>query len=123
MLASTSISALPALSFTNAVTGTPASPNVGFYRFCSGCSLLTTVPANLFNGVTNCTQFAEAFDNCALTAASIENILVSINTANTSNGALGLIGGTNAAKTTWTTAANNAYNNLIARGWTITFNP
>jgi hypothetical protein len=123
MISSTSISALPALAFTNAVTGTPASPGGGFFRFCSNCSLLTTVPANLFNGVTNCTQFAEAFNSCALTAASIENILVSINTANTSNGELGLIGGTNAAKTTWTTAANNAYNNLIARGWTITFNP
>jgi len=123
MLVGTSISTLPALAFTSAVTGTPASLNIGFYRFCLNCSLLTTVPANLFNGVTNCTQFDEAFNSCALTAASIENILVSINTANTSNGSLGLGGGTNAAKTTWTTAANNAYNNMIARGWTITFNP
>jgi len=33
-----------------------------------------------------------------------------------------LNGGTNASKTTWTTAANTAYDALIARGWTIAFN-
>jgi hypothetical protein len=61
--------------------------------------------------------------NCALTAQSIENILVSINTANTSNGNLGLSGGTNAVKTSWTANANTAYDALVARGWTITFRP
>lgn len=75
----------------------------------------------MFNTVTT-THFEEAFTGCALTAASIENILVSINTANTSNGRLGLGGGTNAAKTTWTGPANTAYDALVARGWTITFN-
>jgi hypothetical protein len=74
----------------------------------------------MFN-TTTCTRYLNAFNNCALTAQSIENILVSINTANTSNGNLSLQGGTNAAKTTWTANANTAYDALVARGWTITF--
>ena len=73
------------------------------------------------NVVTN--HFQDAFVNCALTAQSIENILVSINVGNTSNGRLGIGGGSNAAKTTWSTAANTAFNLLVARGWTITYNP
>lgn len=64
----------------------------------------------------------DAFSNCALTAQSIENILVSINTANTSNGVLSLEGGTNAGASTWTANAVTAYNALVARGWTITRN-
>lgn len=75
----------------------------------------------MFN-TTTCTQFNEAFRNCALTSASIENILVSINTAGTSNGNLGLNSGTNAGASTWTANAVTAYNALIARGWTITRN-
>ena len=68
------------------------------------------------------TRFIEAFKNCALTAQSIENILVSINAAGTSNGNLSLEGGTNANTSTWSTAANNAYIALVGRGWTITQN-
>lgn len=122
MLFNTDISVFPALTFTSLVTGAPATPFTGFYQVCWGCNLLTTVPANLFNNVTNCTNFVEAFTDCALTAASIENILVSINAANTSNGTLGLNGGTNAGATTWTGPAVTAYNALIARGWTIVRN-
>ena len=76
----------------------------------------------MFNTVTNCTRYLGAFQNCALTAASIENIIVSINAAGTSNGNLSLEGGTNAGASTWTANAVTAYNALVARGWTITRN-
>jgi hypothetical protein len=94
--------------------------NVGFQNAWLNCTQLADFPPNLFDS-TIATRYLNAFSNCALTAASIENILVSINTANTSNGTLTLSGGTNATKSTWTTAANTAYDALIARGWTITF--
>jgi len=72
------------------------------------------------------TLYYNAFDrtwlNCALNAQSIENILVSLDTNGNSNSILGIDGGTNAAKTTWSTAANTAYDNLITKGWTITYN-
>ena len=68
--------------------------------------------------------FLNAFANCALTAASIENILTSLVTNGQSNITLTLTGGTNAGAATWTTAANTAYATLTtARGWTINRNP
>jgi surface protein len=118
----TKLSTFPNLTFTNLVTGTPADGYVGFRDAWYNCDLLTTFPANRFNTVTNCTQFTSAFVGCALTAASIENILVSINTANTSNGSIGLSGGTNADAAGWTAPAIAAYDAMIARGWTITRN-
>ena len=82
-------------------------------------------PANQFDttGELISTAFNEAFKNCRLTAASIENILVSLDTNGQSNIQLSIDGGSNAAKSTWTAAANTAYDNLIAKGWTISFNP
>jgi hypothetical protein len=94
---------------------------VGFQSAWQGCTQLADFPPNLFDN-TIATRFLNAFLSCALTATSIENIIVSINTANTSNGNLSLQGGTNANTSTWTTAANNAYIALIGRGWTITQN-
>jgi hypothetical protein len=96
------------------------SAGTNFQQAWNGCSSLTDFPAAMFD-LCLATNFTNCWLNCALTAQSIENILVSINTANTSNGNLTLSGGTNATKTTWTTAANTAYDALIARGWTITF--
>ena len=66
--------------------------------------------------------FGGAWQNCALTAQSIENILVSLDTNGATGGTLGINGGTNAAKTTWSAAAVTAYDNLITKGWTIFFN-
>ena len=68
------------------------------------------------------TAFLGAFTNCALTAASIENILTSLVTNGQSTIQLSLNGGTNAGASTWTTAANTAYATLISRGWTISRN-
>jgi len=108
----TSLTSFPSLNFSEANT---------FDQTWRNCSSLTTFPSGRFNS-TSATNFDEAWEDCALTAASIENILVSINAAGTSDGDLGLEGGTNAARSTWTNAATSAYNALIARGWLITDN-
>jgi hypothetical protein len=118
----TSLTSFPQLDFSSAANLAASQERTGLYRTWFGCSALTDYPANQFDNVT-ATDFDEAFTNCALTPQSIENILVSINTANTSNGNLGLSGGTNAVKTSWTANANTAYDALVARGWTITFRP
>jgi hypothetical protein len=73
-------------------------------------------------GTLSSNAFENAWSGCALTAQSIENILVSLDTNGASNIALSIEGGTNASKTTWSTAANTAYTNLINKGWTISFN-
>ena len=88
------------------------------------CSSLTTFPANMFNttGTLISVAFDQCWEHCALSAQSIENILTSLDTNGASNITLSISGGTNAAKTTWSAAANTAYNNLITKGWTIAYN-
>ena len=88
------------------------------------CSSLATFPANMFDttGTLVATAFSNTFNNCALTAASIENILTSLVTNGQSNITLGIQGGTNAGAAAWTANAVTAYNTLISRGWTITRN-
>ena len=85
---------------------------------------LTTYPANRFDstGTLVSLAFNNSWFQCALTAQSIENILTSLDTNGAQNITLGIHGGTNAAKTTWSTAANTAYTNLINKGWTISYN-
>lgn len=112
----TSLTSLPAFTFTSTLNRI----DQGF----QGCSSLTSVPANLFD---NCSAlgsiaFSNTFLNCALTAQSIENILVSLDASGSTGVTLSLDGGTSAGKSTWSTAANTAYNNLITKGWTITNN-
>ena len=95
------------------------------FRFAwTDCTNLADFPANMFDttGTLMSNAFNAGFDNCALTAQSIENILVSLDTNGASNNLIEVDGGTNAAKTTWSTAANTAYTNLINKGWTISFN-
>ena len=86
---------------------------------------LTTFPANMFDTLSS-GLFSYAFNgtwqNCSLTAQSIENILVSLDASGKTSIGLGIHGGSNAAKTTWSAAANTAYNNLITKGWTISYN-
>ena len=81
-------------------------------------------PANVFDttGTLNSNAFFGAWKSCALSAQSIENILVSLDANGQSNIELSIDGGTNAAKSTWTATAVTAYDNLIAKGWTISFN-
>jgi hypothetical protein len=117
------LTSFPSLNFAGATGLASDSINsaTGFRGTWQGCTNLATFPTNRFT-VNTCTRYLDAFTDCALTAASIENIIVSINSPALSNGNLSLQGGTNAAKSTWTTAANNAYNALVSRGWTITYN-
>ena len=90
------------------------------YAF-NNCTGITTFRINDTN-LNNVTTMQFAFQDCALDTASIENILVSCDNGGKSSITLTLSGGTNAAKSTWTSAANTAYTNLIAKSWTITYN-
>ena len=100
------------------------SSGTTFFLAWYNCTSLANFPANMFD--TTGTLVANAFELtwrlCALTAQSIENILVSLDTNGASNITLSIDGGTNAGKTTWSTAAVTAYDNLIVKGWTISFN-
>jgi len=100
------------------------SSGTNFFRGWFQCFGLSSFPAHMFDttGTLVANAFKSAWSGCALTAQSIENILVSLDTNGASNISLGIEGGTNAAKTTWSTAANTAYTNLINKGWTISFN-
>jgi len=91
----------------------------------SGCSGLTSFPANFFDywtGTPNNNCFFNAWDNCSsLTATSVENILNSIDTSLQSAPAIGPditidydgVGTPN---------ISTAVSNLKSRGWTITLN-
>ena len=94
----------------------------GAWRFCNS---LASFPANMFDttGTLIAGAFDNAFTNCALTAQSVENILVSLDTNGATGITLSISGGTTVGQSSWTAAATTAYNNLIAKGWTITANP
>jgi hypothetical protein len=93
-----------------------------------GCSSLTTFPPNMFDagtvtpGIGHGKSFNNAWQGCALTAQSIENILVSLDVSGVIDSAVGIHQGTNAAQSSWSTAANTALANLQAKGWTVTYN-
>ena len=110
-----SLTSFPALDF---------SSGTNFSATWFNCDSLTSFPANMFDttGTLLSYSFSLAWADCALSAQSIENILVSLDTNGASNISLGINGGTNAAKTTWSAAANTAYTNLINKGWTISYN-
>ena len=108
-----SLTSFPAINFSSATNFSEAWYN---------CTSLTTFPPNMFDNTGTLTSVYNAFRDCALTAQSIENILVSFDTNGATGLSLGLHDGTNAAKTTWTSAANTAYTNLIGKSWSITFN-
>ena len=134
----TNLTSFPSLTYTNGFTfiltwsesGLTSFPKdspstfpvaVTFRRAWKNCPALADIPSGLFDGCTAVTFF-EAFNDCpVLTAQSIENILVSIESNNTSNGTLGF-GGTTAGESTWTSTALTAKASLVSRGWTITSN-
>lgn len=101
------------------------SSGTDFRKAWHRCEALTTFPPNQFDntGTLRPDAFAEAFNECALTAQSIENILVSLDTNGAPNIELGLKDGTNAGKSTWSQDAVDAYDNLNNKGWTITNEP
>tara|TARA_A100001011_G_scaffold132342_1_gene139440 strand:+ start:362 stop:1279 length:918 start_codon:yes stop_codon:yes gene_type:complete len=120
-----------------------------FENFCWGLNLLTTFPAldfsaaSKFNGAWyGCTSlahfppnmfdktgdfftgnnFTNAWTNCALTAQSIENILVSLDTNGDTGIVLSINSGSNAAYSTWSQAAKDALTSLQGKSWTVAYN-
>jgi len=89
-------------------------------------SRVVDFPPNMFDttGTLVNSAFTFAWIGGRLSAQSIENILVSLDTNGATGITLSIDGGTNAAKTTWSAAAVTAYDNLtgIVKGWTIYFN-
>ena len=90
------------------------SSGTTFFGAWQNNSTLADFPANMFN---NClaTTFTSAFTNTALTQASIDGILVSINSNGTSNGTFNQSGGSAPSA-----AGEAAIDAMRSRGWTIT---
>jgi hypothetical protein len=82
------------------------------------CSSLTDFPPNMFDSCT-ASYFEWAWRDCALNQTSVDNILVSLDTAGQSNGTVGIYGGTSAAPSATGLAAKAS---LQAKGWTVTTN-
>lgn len=111
----------------NSLTSFPSldvSSGTSFQSTWRNCTNLADFPSNMFDttGTLVAAAFNLAWFASALTAQSIENILVSLDTNGATGITLDISGGTNAAKTTWSAAAVTAYDNLIVKGWSITFN-
>lgn len=98
------------------------------YRFNSAwknCSSLTDFPPHMFDKTrdfSSTNNFNNAWSNCALTAQSIENILVSLDTNGSTGVTLTIDDGTNAAYSTWSQAAKDALTSLQGKGWTVSYN-
>ena len=75
---------------------------------------LVNFAANIFDGCP-CTNFSDAFTSTGLNQQSIDNILVSINSNNTSNGTFNQSGGSAPSVT-----GQAAITAMRSRGWTIT---
>ena len=75
---------------------------------------LVNFAANMFDGCP-CTNFGNAFTSTGLNQQSIDNILVSINSNNTSNGTFNQSGGSAPSIT-----GQSAITAMRSRGWTIT---
>lgn len=91
----------------------------------NGCTSLANFPAGVFDTGTLSTvssQHRYQFQLCALTAQSIENILVSFNTNTNVVPNIYVNAGTNAAYSTWSSTAIAAYNSLITKGTNIYYN-
>jgi hypothetical protein len=114
--------------FCRLITAIPSSMDfskaTNFNETFAECDNFSDFPPNMFDvtGVLNPSAFSRAFSSCALTATSIENILVSLDTNGQTGIFLSINGGANAKKSTWTTAAITAYDNLIIKGWTVQYN-
>jgi hypothetical protein len=68
---------------------------------------------------TTVTSMIGMLSGNALDQASVDGLLVSLESYNTSNGNIGISGGTNATPSATGKAATDA---LRARGWTVTLN-
>jgi len=101
----------------NSLTSFPlidTSSGTNFREAWRGNTTLSTFPANMFD---NCLaiNFTNTFLNTGLSQSSIDGILVSINSNNTSNGVFGQSGGSAPSAT-----GEAAITAMRSRGWTIT---
>ena len=86
-----------------------------------GCVSLADFPPNMFDSSLT-GNFYQAWEVCALTPQSVENIFVSLDTSGVTGGTLSVAGGTNACFGDWTVLATAAYDSLIGKSWTIDYN-
>ena len=88
------------------------------------CSVLANFPADMFDstGTLASDAFFKSFDNCSLTAQSIENILTSLDTNGATGIQLDINGGSNASYSTWSQAAKDALTSLQGKSWSVTYN-
>lgn len=99
------LTSFPAVTFPKATN---------FDRAWDTCQALATFPAGVFNGCP-ATNFSNAFRATNLTQASIDNILVSINSNGTSGGTFNQSGGSAPSAT-----GQAAITAMRSRGWTVT---
>jgi hypothetical protein len=66
--------------------------------------------------ICTATNFFNAWANCALNQTSVDNILVSLDTAGQSNGIVNLDGGTSSSPSA---TGLTAKANLVTKGWTV----
>lgn len=104
--ACSSITAIPSLDFSSATN---------FQELFYFASNLTTFPANLFDN-SPAINYTNAFASTNLTEQSIDNILVSIDTAGGTSGTFKQSGGSPPSAT-----GLAAKDSLVAKGWTVVY--
>ena len=118
-------------NFCHSCSSLTAFPRLDFtagYKFNSAwyrCTSLAYFPPKMFDktgDLSGTNNFSNAWTDCALTAQSIENILVSLDANGDTGISLGLSQGTNAAYSTWSQAAKDALTSLQGKSWTVTYN-
>lgn len=106
------------VDFPRVILGNPFS----FREAWNNCIKLQNFPDKMFDNNT-CKQYSSAFDNCALTMVSVDNILTSISYSaqqnNLTDGFLGIYNGTSSAPGQ---AGYYAKSHLVGKGWTVTNN-
>ena len=128
-LSSISVTNCPNINAFNGSNNPTANNVITNFNFLTGINTISQFswdnsPSTTDVDITGMTALNDIYiRNCALTALTIENLLVNLDTYGLLNGYLDITGGTNAAYGTWTPAAITAYNNLIAKTWTILYNP
>ena len=109
------LTTFPSLNFGSATT---------FRNAWQNCSVLANFPADMFDstGTLASNAFFRSFENCSLTAQSIENILTSLDTNGATGIQLHIGGGSNASYSTWSQAAKDALTSLQGKSWSVTYN-
>ena len=83
-----------------------------------GCSSLTSFPAEMFDNCPGNT-FDGAWNNCALDQTSVDNILISLDTAGQNDGIVSIGGGTSSSPGV---SGDSAKTSLEGKGWTVITN-